>query len=148
MRCPTYDPQAECATGTPAPRLCDMPVPPRARRILGFLLKPRVAAPFCDEYCPLPDNATGVDVQAHLSYMKSYIPFLMAEKHGLANSTSVLVYRDGARLAMAFALVLADTRAPYPAQRRPPSREVIDAVATDLGLEGDDREPRWYKPAS
>ena len=148
MRCPTYDPQEQCATGTPAPRLVDMPMPPRGRRILGFLLTPRVTAPFCDEYCPLPDNATSVDVQAHLSHMRSYIPFLMADKHGLANSSSVLVYRDGARLALAFAIVLADTRAPHRAQRKPPARDVVERVADDLGFEGDAREPRWYKPAS
>ncbi|KAL1727021.1 hypothetical protein EV714DRAFT_286833 [Schizophyllum commune] len=123
MRCPTYDPQEVCTIGPPAPRWSDMPTPPRARRILGFLLTPRVTAPFCDEYCPLPDNATSVDVQAHLSHMRSYIPFLMADKHGLAP-------------------------APHRAQRKPPARDVVERVADDLGFEGDAREPRWYKPAS
>ncbi|KAI5828458.1 hypothetical protein K523DRAFT_307165 [Schizophyllum commune Tattone D] len=149
MRCPTYDPQEQCTIGPPAPRWSDMPIPPRGRRILGFLLTPPVVAPFCDSICPLPENASEVDIQAHLSHLRcSYIQYLMAEKHGLANVSSVLVYRDGARMALAWSVVLADTRAPHRAQRKPPARDVVERVADDLGFEGDAREPRWYKPAS
>ena len=148
MRFPTHDPQEPYMTGRPAPRWSDMPAPPRGRRILGFLITPPVVAPFCDEHCPLPEDADGIEIAGHYSYMKSYIPYLMAERHGLAFPNGVLVYRDGAHRTTAQAVVLADSRAPRMAHRQPPPREVIDAVAKDLGLEGEAREPRWYKPAS
>lgn len=46
---------------------------------------------------------------------------------------------------MGRALVLADNRGAHPKQREPPPPEVVDKIADDLGLEGDAREPVWYK---
>lgn len=154
---PTHDPQETYMTGTPAPRWSDMPTPPKGRRILGSLITPSVAGPFCDEDCPLLENADDVEVASHYSQMKSYIPYLMAERHGSHGGhgsghgpfhNGVLVYRDGACRTTARAAVLADTRAPFRAHCQPHPRDVAERVAEDLGLEGDGREPRWYKPAS
>ncbi|EPQ57845.1 hypothetical protein GLOTRDRAFT_126336 [Gloeophyllum trabeum ATCC 11539] len=92
---------------------------PRSHHVLGFLIKEDIVN-------------------------RTFLPQLLPREYGLTNQETVLVYVDEHRMKMAHALVLADNRR-RPKQREPPPPEVVDKIADDLGLEGDAREPVWYK---
>ncbi|EPQ49782.1 hypothetical protein GLOTRDRAFT_134619 [Gloeophyllum trabeum ATCC 11539] len=65
----------------------------------------------------------------------------------MALRTWRLVNVDKKRMNMDHALVLADNRGRLPKKRVSPPPDVVDKIADDLGLEGDAREPVWYKMA-
>ncbi|KAL1675581.1 hypothetical protein EV122DRAFT_280897 [Schizophyllum commune] len=126
------------------PQLCWQTSRPRYHAFLGFLLTDEVAQKYCAHYCPLSDED---DLASHLSYLQvEGLQAILGNKYDLQNFLSVLVYKDRKRGTMAFALVLADNRGIYDEQRVPPPPEVIALIADELGLEGAEREPRWYKP--
>ncbi|KAI5887809.1 uncharacterized protein SCHCODRAFT_02638973 [Schizophyllum commune H4-8] len=118
--------------------------PPLTPHVFGFLLTDEVAQKYCAHYCPLSDED---DLASHLSYLQvEGLQAILGDKYDLQNFTSVLVYKDRKRMTMAFALVLADNRGIDDDQRVPPPPEVVAQIADELGLEGAEREPRWYKP--
>ncbi|KAI4524410.1 hypothetical protein GGG16DRAFT_94370 [Schizophyllum commune] len=119
--------------------------PPLTPHVFGFLLTDEVAQKYCAHYCPLSDEDD--DLASHLSYLQvEGLQPILGDKYDLQNFLSVLVYKDRKRMAMGFALVLADNRGIYDEQRVPPPPEVVALIADELGLEGAEREPRWYKP--
>ena len=84
----------------------------------------------------------------HISYLQTDgIQAELGEKYNLRNFLSPLVYKGRKRTAMDFVLVLADNQGIDDDQRVPPPPEVVAQIADELGLEGAEREPRWYKPA-
>ncbi|KAL1727006.1 hypothetical protein EV714DRAFT_276028 [Schizophyllum commune] len=121
---------------------------PRYHAFLGFLLTDEVARYYCFRHCPPLDEDDMRSHNGHISYLQTDgIQAELGEKYSLWNFLSVLVYKDRKRTAMDFALVLADNQGIDDDQRVPPSPEVVALIADDLGLEGAEREPRWYKPA-
>ncbi|KAL1699755.1 hypothetical protein EV121DRAFT_264876 [Schizophyllum commune] len=119
--------------------------PPLTPHVFGFLLSDEVAQKYCAHYCPLSDEDD--DLESHLAYLQvEGLQPILGSKYDLRNFTSVLVYKDRKRMVMGFALVLADNRGIDDNQRVPPPPEVVAQIADDLGLEGAEREPRWYKP--
>ena len=84
----------------------------------------------------------------HISYLQTDgIQAELGEKYSLWNFLSPLVYKDRKRTTMDFVLALADNQGIDDEQRVPPSPEVVALIADELGMEGSEREPRWYKPA-
>ncbi|EPQ57854.1 hypothetical protein GLOTRDRAFT_126346 [Gloeophyllum trabeum ATCC 11539] len=100
----------------PAPRRWQTQPVPRSHHVLGYLITKAMTRRFYDN-C----------------------------SRGSTNLESVLVYVDKDRMKMGEVLVLADNRGRLPKHRVPPPPDAVDKIADDLGLEGDAREPIWYK---
>ncbi|KAL1711994.1 hypothetical protein EV715DRAFT_268194 [Schizophyllum commune] len=121
---------------------------PRYHAFLGFLLTDEVAQYYCSRHCPPLDEAEMRSHNGHISYLQTDgIQAELGEKYSLWNFLSPLVYKDMKRTTVDFVLVLADNQGIDDEQRVPPSPEVVALIADELGMEGSEREPRWYKPA-
>ncbi|KAI4524409.1 hypothetical protein GGG16DRAFT_104218 [Schizophyllum commune] len=133
---------------SPSPRSWQNLRPPRTSHVFGFLLTDEVAQKYCDRHCPPLNEDEMRSHNGHISYLQTDgIQAELGEKYNLRNFLSVLVYKDRKRMTMDFALVLADNKGIDDDQRVPPPPEVVALIADELGLEGAEREPRWYKPA-
>ncbi|KAI5887808.1 uncharacterized protein SCHCODRAFT_02589360 [Schizophyllum commune H4-8] len=117
--------------------------PPSTPHVFGFLLTDEVAQKYCGHYCPTSNED---DTDSHISVLQTDgLQAILGNKYNLRNLLSPLVYKDRKLMAMGFALVLADNRGIDDDQRVPPPPEAVALIADELGLEGIEREPRWYK---
>ncbi|EPQ57849.1 hypothetical protein GLOTRDRAFT_126341 [Gloeophyllum trabeum ATCC 11539] len=141
-------------SSNPSPRADTSPAPRRwqtqpvhgSHHVLGFLItKDILNRPIYDKFIPLPDNPSERERESCFQTFHDFLPQFLPREYGLTNLDSVLVYVDKERMKMGAALVLADNRGAHSKQREPPLPDVVDKIADDLGLEGDAREPIWYK---
>ncbi|TRM66642.1 hypothetical protein BD626DRAFT_426109 [Schizophyllum amplum] len=152
------------STTSPAPdRTCSFkqsdspitsPLPPlrewQTRRhsshhVLGFELTEAIARRYCQEEFPIPEGASELKVEAHLTVMEDVVPDILGRKFAVPIIPAPLVKEPSALSGMTHVIALADNWAPQRRWRQPPSPEVVDQIADELQLEGAEREPRWYK---
>ncbi|EPQ50018.1 hypothetical protein GLOTRDRAFT_134338 [Gloeophyllum trabeum ATCC 11539] len=86
---------------SPAPRRWQTQPVPGSHHVLGYLMTKSMTRPFCDKYCPLPEDASEREEEIHFRSMRSYLPQLLPPEYGLENLESVLVYVDKKRMSMA-----------------------------------------------
>lgn len=94
----------------------------------------------------MPDNPSAAAVKGHFGAMTDGVPWLLSEKiPAVPDRSTVVVYKDSARMDLGEVIILADNRGVDNVTRQPPEPAVVEMIADELQLEGAEREPRWFK---